>query len=281
MILLIIGLTLLFISNLIITPVIWCALGKIFRIEDLTFKKALITCLLLTLIGVSLQIIPLGLTFLKINNVVIDLILSIAGLAITISILKMKFNTSILKSIGLYVSTIVFAVCLALLIRTFVVQAFKIPSGAMKSTLLIGDRILVNKYIYKFKSPQRGDIIVFKYPKDPNKDFIKRVIAGSGDIIEIKNKKVYINNDLINENYVNHYDSRILTDNFKQRDNFGPVTVLENSYFVMGDNRDNSLDSRFWGFVESKSIKGKAFIIYWSWNRDVEKQRWNRIGNPL
>lgn len=147
----------------------------------------------------------------------------------------------------------------------------------MKNTLLIGDHILVNKYIYKFKSPQRGDIIVFKYPEDPNKDFIKRVIGIENDVIEIKNKQVFLNGELLKENYVINIDTRIIA----SRDSMGPKKVPINSYFVMGDNRDNSYDSRFWGFVDSKAVKGKAFIIYWSWNKEVEEQRWNRIGNFL
>jgi hypothetical protein len=176
------------ISVLFITPVIWCGFGKIFRIEDLTFKKALLTCLLLTLINVAFHIIDLGLTFLKVNNVIFDLIIFIAGLVVVISIFKVRFNTTILKSIGLFVSTvIVLVVCLALPIRAFLVQAFKIPSGAMKQSILVGDHIVVNKFIYAFKEPQKGDIIVFKYPLDPSKTFIKRVIGLPGEELEIRN----------------------------------------------------------------------------------------------
>lgn len=151
----------------------------------------------------------------------------------------------------------------------------------MLNTILIGDHVLANKYIYRFKFPDRGDLIVFKYPKDPTKYFIDRIIAIQGDIIEIRDKEVYINNDLINETYAIHLDGRILPNNISPRDNFGPVTVPDNSYFVMGDNRDNSFDSRFWGFVESKSIKGKAFVVYWSWDKEKEKQRLDRIGKSL
>lgn len=277
MLLLIISFLLLIASSLITTSGVWCALGKKLRVRDLTFKKALTTCLLLSLIGLLFQIIPLGLTFIKFSNVVIDLILSITSLVIAISIIKNMLDTSILKSIILYVSTIIIAVCLALSIRTFVVQAFRIPSGAMKNTILIGDHILVNKYTYKLKSPQRGDIIVFKYPKDPTKNFIKRVIGIENDIIEIKNKQVFLNGRLLKENYVLKLDTRMVS----SRDNLGPKKVPKDSYFVMGDNRDNSHDSRFWGFVDSKSVIGRAFIIYWSWNREVEEQRWNRIGISL
>jgi signal peptidase I len=281
MLLLIFVLVLLIILILIITPVIWCGFGKIFRIEDLTFKKALLTCLLFTLIGVALQIIPLGLTFLKIYNVIFDLIIFIAGLVVAISILKVRFNTTVLKSIGLYVSSIVFAVCLALLIRTFAVQAFNIPSGAMKQSILVGDHIAVNKFIYAFKKPQKGDIIVFKYPVEPEKYFIKRVVGLPGDTIEARDKIIYVNNEPLEEPYVIHTDPHIFPNGLNQRDNFDPIKIPEGKLFVLGDNRDQSYDSRFWGFVDRKGIKGKAFVIYWSQDKENSQVRWGRIGKPL
>ncbi len=188
---------------------------------------------------------------------------------------------------------IVIAIVLALFIRTFVVQAFKIPSGSMKPTLQIGDHILVNKFIYgvkipyigktiiSYKNPDHGDIIVFRYPEDPDKDFIKRVIGIPGDIIESKNKTVYVNQIPINNDVGVHTESRNLPGHINPRDNFGPLTVPAESYFVMGDNRDNSYDSRFWGFVEQHAIKGKAFVIYWSWDSDNFGVRWGRLGSIL
>ncbi|MDA3896754.1 MAG: signal peptidase I [Desulfobacteraceae bacterium] len=191
------------------------------------------------------------------------------------------------------VEAIVIAIVLALFIRTFVVQAFKIPSGSMKPTLQIGDHILVNKFIYgvkipyigktiiPYKNPDHGDIIVFRYPEDPDKDFIKRLIGVPGDIIQIKNKKVFVNDVPILNDLGVHSESRILSGQINHRDNFGPVTVPDESYFVMGDNRDNSYDSRFWGFVGQRAIKGKAFIIYWSWDSDNFGVRWGRLGSIL
>ncbi len=190
---------------------------------------------------------------------------------------------------------IIIAVILALFIRTFIVQAFKIPSGSMKNTLLIGDHILVNKFIYGIKipftdgktlvhitDPERKDIVVFKYPEDPKKDFIKRVIGVAGDTVEIKDKQLYVNGELQeNEPYAIHKDTRIIPVQFTVRDNFGPVTVPAHSLFVMGDNRDNSHDSRFWGFVDLKAVRGKAFVIYWSWNKEAFGVRWDRLGDIL
>ena len=171
-----------------------------------------------------------------------------------------------------------------------IVQAYKIPSGAMKPTLLIGDHFLVNKFIYGIKipywrktiipirNPKRGDIVVFIYPVNPNKDFIKRVIGISGDVIEIRDKKLYLNHKRVNQDYGVYTDSRILSAKVRPRDNFGPITVPEQSLFVMGDNRDESFDSRFWGFVDRSLVKGKVTNIYWSWNKEEFNVRWDRIG---
>lgn len=192
-----------------------------------------------------------------------------------------------------WVKTIVLALILALFIRTFFVQAFKIPSGSMIPTLLIGDHILVNKFIYgvrnpitrevwiKGKKPQRKDIIVFIFPKNPKLDFIKRVIGLPGEIVEIRDKKVFINGTPLKEPYVQYTDPRILPREVSPRDNFGPVKVPEGHLFVMGDNRDQSHDSRFWGFVPIRDVKGKAFIIYFSWDAEHFRVRWRRIGKLI
>ncbi len=191
------------------------------------------------------------------------------------------------------IEAVIIAVVIALFIRTFIVQAFKIPSGSMKQTLLIGDHILVSKFIYgvkvpfinktiiTVKKPERGDIVVFKYSRDPKKDFIKRVIGISGDVVKIRNKQVYINGKALNHDHGIFSDPKIYPAGTQPRDNFGPAKVPENSLFVMGDNRDHSYDSRFWGFVDLKSVKGKAFIIYWSWSKDDFGVRWGRLGHII
>jgi len=193
------------------------------------------------------------------------------------------------------IEAIIIAIIIAMFIRTFLVQAFKIPSGSMLETLQIGDQILVNKFIYgvkipftdgrtliPVKNPEKGDIVVFKYPEDPSKDFIKRVIAREGDTLEIINKKIYVNDHLIEgEKYAVYKSSKIYSAMVSPRDNLRKIRVPENKLFVMGDNRDNSHDSRFWGFVDLKAVKGEAFIIYWSWNKNKFGVRWNRIGDLL
>jgi len=207
-----------------------------------------------------------------------------------------------------YAEALIIAIVLALTIRVFVVQAFKIPSGSMIPTLMIGDHILVSKLAYGFQlpqdcefqvsfppvacfsstfvvnfdPPQRGDIIVFRYPEDENKDFIKRVIGLPGDTIHIQNKQVMVNGELLQDAaYTQRIDPGIIDGRINPRDNLGPITVPPESYFVMGDNRDQSLDSRFWGFVRMEKIKGRAFLVYWSWNGQgswTDWIRWERIG---
>ena len=186
---------------------------------------------------------------------------------------------------------ILIAVVLALFIRTFIVQAFKIPSGSMLQTIQLGDHILVNKFIYGVKipfihktlipvtAPKRGDIIVFTPPHEPDKDYIKRVIGVAGDVIEVRDKKLFRNGELVTAPYEIHADGRTLPAFLSPRDNFGPVTVPEHMLFMMGDNRDNSADSRFWGFVDLSKVKGKAMIIYWSWDSEDFGVRWGRLGH--
>ena len=191
-----------------------------------------------------------------------------------------------------YAETLIIALLIALFVRAFVVQAFKIPSESMKPTLLVGDHLLVNKFIYgiriplldkkilQFNKPRRGDVIVFIYPGDRSKDYIKRVIGLPGDTVEIRDRQIYINNSLIEDPWgvYSSWSSPV-------PQTYGPKVVPPDSLFVMGDNRDNSLDSRVWGFVPFDDVLGKAFIMYWSWDWDnpfiLNKVRWKRIGHLI
>jgi signal peptidase I len=204
-----------------------------------------------------------------------------------------------------YFESLVIAVVLALFIRTFVVQAFKIPTGSMEQNLLIGDHLLVNKFVFgptlgrleKTLLPmtdiRRLDVIVFKYPEDPERDFIKRVIGLPGDTIELRNKRVYVNGQRLDEPYVYYLEDppplpeeMSLSNDLAGVSNdprvqYGPVTVPPGHYFAMGDNRDNSQDSRYWGFLPRENVKGKALVIYWSYAAEsgniLSATRWNRI----
>ena len=189
-----------------------------------------------------------------------------------------------------YAETLIIALLIALFVRAFVVQAFKIPSSSMEPTLLIGDHLLVNKFIYgiripltdkkilQFSEPQRGDVIVFIPPHERNKDFIKRVIGLPGDKVEVKGREIYINDTLIED----PWGVYLPPENSKD---FGPEVVPPDSLFVMGDNRNNSQDSRYWRFASLNDVRGKAFIMYWSWDWGnpsiISKVRWKRIGSLI
>jgi signal peptidase I len=185
-----------------------------------------------------------------------------------------------------YFESIVIAVVLALFIRTFVVQAFKIPTGSMEQNLLIGDHLLVNKFMFgpsesrlermllPMREIRRGDVIVFKYPEEPERDFIKRVIGLPGERVQVRDKRVFVNDAPMNEPYVYYLEQPATSSehsevtSFNVRDWYGPVTVPAGQYFVMGDNRDNSEDSRYWGFLPRENVKGRALMIYWSYESD-------------
>ena len=178
-----------------------------------------------------------------------------------------------------YFESIIIAVILALFVRTWVVQAFKIPTGSMEQNLLIGDHLLVNKFVFgptatavermllPMAEVQRGDILVFKYPEEPERDFIKRVIGLPGETLEVRDKRVYIDGMPLDEPYLRQISpprgGGLVPD---RRDNFGPISIPDDHYFMMGDNRDNSEDSRFWGSLSHAYLKGKAVMIYWSYD---------------
>jgi signal peptidase I len=217
-----------------------------------------------------------------------------------------------------WIEPFLIAAVVALVIRQFVVEAFKIPSGSMIPTLTIGDHLLVNKFVYgpripftdsrifTWKEPKRGDIIVFKYPENETKNFIKRVVGLPGDKIEIKDGKLFINDQRVPvtdlgvyggedqgtaspyypkprllEERLGTVQHKILYLHDQSGYNFGPILVPKDSVFVMGDNRDNSQDSRVWGFVHENKILGRALIIYWSWDGDGRWLRWERIGTLI
>ncbi len=172
-------------------------------------------------------------------------------------------------------------IVVSLLVRTYVVQAFEMPSGSMKPTLLVGDYFLTDKKYARTKTVKRGDVLIFEYPNDRRIIYIKRVVGLPGESIEIRNKRLYIDHQSLDESYVMHTDERVIGAKWNQRDNFGPITIPDNSYFMMGDNRDQSNDSRFWGFLHASKIKGKADVIYWSWDKTHSRVRWDRIGKSI
>ena len=195
--------------------------------------------------------------------------------------------------------SLVIAVILALFVRTFVVQAFKIPTGSMENNLLIGDHLLVNKIVYgpeatglerllmPARDVRRGDVVVFKYPEDPERDFIKRIIGLPGETLEVRDKRVYINGKLLEEPYVHYLEPPSGPGEYNEvtsydlRERYGPVTIPADKYFAMGDNRDNSQDSRYWGFLPREYVKGRALLIYWSYESETEDYQQTGIGEAI
>jgi signal peptidase I len=195
-----------------------------------------------------------------------------------------------------YYEAILVAFILALFVRTFVFENFKIPSRSMEDGLLVGDHLVVNKFVFSehfdsplykllpYRSPERGDVVVFKYPVDPRRDFIKRCVAVGGDTVEVRDKQLYINGVEQIEPYVVHKATTMIPNqpsvrpSMRPRDNFGPYVVPPGTVFCMGDNRDNSSDSRFWGPVPLENIKGRALLIYWSFDAAPSDGQWRGVG---
>jgi signal peptidase I len=178
-----------------------------------------------------------------------------------------------------YTEVVLVAVVFALFVRTFLVQAFVVPTPSMENTVLVGDHVVVNKFLYAphrwfrflpYRDVRRGDVVVFKFPEDPRRDFIKRVVALPGDVVEIRDKTVFVNGERENEPRANHSESRVWPDDaqlpaaLQRRDQLAPVRIPPDAYFAMGDNRDSSYDSRFWGPVPASNLKGRALFVYWS-----------------
>ncbi len=174
-----------------------------------------------------------------------------------------------------YLEAILVAVIIAFVLRAFVVQAYRIPSDSMQDTLQIGDFILVNKFTYHFREPRPGDVVVFKYPLNPSKDYVKRCIAVEGQTVEIRDKTIYVDNQVKpNASGVHFQDPHVQPRELSNRDNFGPVTVPPGCVFMLGDNRDDSQDSRIWGFLDKSLIRGRAAFVYWSWAPDPKAPQW-------
>ena len=199
-----------------------------------------------------------------------------------------------------YYEAILVAVIFALFVRTFVVQAFQVPTGSMEQTVLVGDHMLVNKFIYAphgnsvlerllpYRSPRHGDVFVFKFPENPDRDFIKRVVGLPGDRVEEKDKAVIVNGEPFPTEHTYHTDKEhvyaaddSLAEMFRKRDNFGPITIPQDAFWAMGDNRDNSYDSRFWGPVPRDNIKGRALLVYWSYQAEPDSAEWHGMADKI
>lgn len=241
----------------------------------------------------------------NINEILISLTVILAASAIALRLIlrvsKVEWITRLLRWTLEYVDVGLSALAIALVIRSFVVEPFKIPSSSMEDTLLIGDHLFVNRFLYglripylksrplALRQPRRGDILVFIPPHEPDKDFIKRVVGVPGDIVEIRAGRVFVNGTALVEPYIVHKDDGPWRRTERPRDVMPPLKVPPGQLFMMGDNRDRSLDSRWWGTASLLQVKGKAFLIYWSWDPDpaiplwdvIHKIRWKRMFNLI
>jgi signal peptidase I len=189
----------------------------------------------------------------------------------------LKRYNKLFAYIGIWALVAIVSQSIALVVKTSIIQAFRFPTASMEPTLLAGDHILVDRR-ESAKNPSRGELIVFQYPQDPAKDFLKRVVAVGGDKVEIKDKVLYVNGNEVKEPYVSHQEADMIPASQNPRDNYGPQVIPKDSYFVLGDNRDKSYDSRFWGAVAKDKIKGTVKNLYWSWDKGKLAVRWDRIG---
>lgn len=242
-------------------------------------KRAVFLYLILFVISIN----PFSLkSFLTFRGLFIWLLITVGFLLFVM--IDALYNAIKLKEIKIRAYNKWYIYSIIILMQAFTIQpliksihhfkAYRTPAGSMRPTLMVGDHFMVNKTYYKKNEPKRKDVVVFRYPEDPSKDFVKRVIGLPGDIVEIRDKQVYIDGKLQDHSYVLNTDPLIIPKDIQPRDNYGPATVTEGSLFVLGDNRDQSLDSRFWGFVDISALKGKALYIYWSKDR-------NRIGKVI
>ncbi len=216
------------------------------------------------------------------TTIAVELLSLVTFFILPLLVVKRSLQASMFRSVCIVLLALFFVVgagsATKLLVRTYLVQAFQIPSSGMAPTLLVGDHLLANKYTYRFRAPSRGDLAVFTYPVDPSKDFLQRVIAIGGDTIEIRDKKVLINGKPYGSDPGIPVESNVLPPSESPRDNLPPLKIPENAFFVLGDNRDHSLDSRFWGLLGRQHIVGRPFLIYWSYDSVLKRVRTERIG---
>lgn len=281
-------------GDFILRTLLWFGLGKIFKIEDATIKKAFQACLFYIALYIILSVILNFLFEIPLARTIITM----ASLFFGIYILKVIFDTTYIKSVAIIIPSLLIIGCFTVVMTINMVQNYKIVSAGNKPTLINGDRVLVNKYVYNSNEPKIGDLILFPYANDPGVPYVKRIIGREGDKIEIKNDILYVNDEQVPLKKVGVYEDAIIKeadeyietlgdhkyhilDQYQRNDSFGPVIVPENTFFVLGDNRDNSEDSRHYGFVDKRNVKGKAEIIIWSKTPNKFHINWSRIGNTL
>lgn len=267
-------------SLFVIGPYLLIAGCRIFKADPVTYKKALVVNLLILLSMLVLSIINYIIGFKSyFANGVVYMLALLAGTWI----IKKTFKSAYPRSAGIFLFSFLVSALLGFLVMAFVVQSYQIPpkANSMTPALMPGDYFFVNKFVYCFKKPARDDIVAFKSPGEQPRYLVKRVIALGGEEVEIRDKVVYVNGKPLNDSYGHSGSTEIIPREEGVRDNCGPFTVPEGSYFLMGDNRDDSYDSRHFGCVKRSSIIGSPGTFYWSRDYDKGKVRWNRIGKRI
>lgn len=279
-----IGLVLIFLifHVFVVSPVLFMVLSRFSPSRSFSYEKSIRLVLLLTFCAIVFQAVQYGFSLWLSSGVeVFNIIFSIFLFIVLLYIIKIKMDIGILRAALFQLINSIVAIGLALLFRTYVCQAYVIPAGSNIPTILIGDHILVNKYIYTMRNPRRNEFIIFSSPKNDGVDYLKRVVALPGDTLEIVNKRFIVNGIRVKEQFVQYSSEKVFAKEKNPRDNFGPLVIPDMAYFVLGDNRDNSFDSRFFGPISSNAIKGRAEIVYFSADPETKSVRVERIGLEL
>ena len=270
----IILLTTLILTLVLIGPAMFLLGGKIYKIEGIDFKRAFITNLAIVGLGVILLPVQLGLLLLGLGYGLISILSLLVLLAAGTWVIKKLFKTTIIRSVGVYVIAAVLSLVFSFFVAGVGFRAYAIPTNSMAPAIIQGDHVFVNKLVYRFKEPQRGDLLVFSL-KNKKTHMVKRLIGMPGEKVEIREGKVYINKKPVSETLMLKDAAR--DDETAALENYGPVNTPESSFFVLGDNMTNSYDSRHFGFIGRAAVIGRVDTIYWSLDTKTKRIRWERI----
>lgn len=261
-------LILIVISVVVLGPLFLLAGGKLLKVENLRFRKALTVNLWMVLCGFGLLVVGVLLQFIGADRFVVAVLLLLGSLVVGVWLVRRKFEVRLLRSIGVYAIFAVLSLLAGWFVHTFITATAWIPPTArsMEPAILVGDHVFINKFIYRVREPERGEFLVFKFPPEPRKVFVKRLVGLPGETVEIRDGKIFIDGTLV----------KLLSGDGKGED-YGPEEIPAGSYFVLGEDLDNSYDSRYWGFVPGSHVVGRTDAVYWSMDPDTRSIRWNRI----
>lgn len=264
--------------NLLLAGAVLNYFAKRYQSCNTSFVYAMGTALMLSGAGIVIMALGLGSFVLGAPYYLGVSIAMLVGIAVNLWLLKARLQTTLKRAFLVFLCLGVVSFVSDFVFKGNIFKSYSVPAGSMVNTLLIGDNFIADHLAYRYSDPKHEDIVLFLYPKDTSKTYVKSCIALPGDVVEIRDKTLFINNEEVLESYVTHADAKVLD---SERDNFGPYTVPDECYFMLGDNRDHSYDSRFFGCVPRGNILGRAEMIYWSWDKKTHDIRWERIGISL